>query len=127
MGFLLRLLLGTVICLSVTILRAQDDDRPKDAEGCKDSPLVMRFPGSIINSCENKGYEQADFPMADNQQKHLKGGSITRGISSPAKAPVKFRYFAIFKGVEKRRVRFRFYDLTKPDRGTQRRHVDIPR
>ena len=73
MGFLLRLLLGTVICLSVTILRAQGDDQPKDAEGCKNSPLVTRFPGSIINSCENKEYEQADFPMADNQQKHLEG------------------------------------------------------
>src|SRR3984893_13118019 len=73
MGSLLRLLLCTVICLSVTILRAQGDDQPKDAEGCKNSPLVTRFPGSIINSCENKEYEQADFPMADNQQKHLEG------------------------------------------------------
>jgi OmpA-OmpF porin, OOP family len=73
MRFLLRLLLGTVICLSVTTLRAQDDDKPKDAEGCKDSSLVTRFPGSIINSCENKEYEQADFPMPDNQQKHLEG------------------------------------------------------
>jgi hypothetical protein len=40
---LLRLLLGTVICLSVTTLRAQDDDKPKDAEGCKDAPLVTRI------------------------------------------------------------------------------------
>ena len=71
MRFLLRLLLGTVICLSVTTLHAQDDDKPKDAEGRKDSPRVTRFLGSIINSCENKEYEQADFPMPDNQQKHV--------------------------------------------------------
>jgi hypothetical protein len=73
MRFLLRLLLGAVICLSVTTLRAQGDDKPKDAEGCRDSHLVTRFPGSIVNSCENKEYERADFPMADNQQKHLGG------------------------------------------------------
>src|SRR5689334_13234059 len=49
------------------------DDKPKDAEGCKDSPLITRFPGSIINSCENKEYEQADFPMANNETKHVEG------------------------------------------------------
>jgi OmpA-OmpF porin, OOP family len=37
------------------------------------SPLIPRFPGSIIHSCENKEFEQADFPMADSQQKHLEG------------------------------------------------------
>jgi hypothetical protein len=79
MRFLLRLLLGTVICLSVTTLRAQDDDKPKDAEGCKDSPLVTR-----ISQCPTTS-------------RNMWKGSITRGIASPAKAPVKFRYFAIFK------------------------------
>jgi hypothetical protein len=73
MRLLLRLLLGIIIFLSVSTLRAQDDDKPKDAEGCKDSPLVTRFPGSIIHSCDNKEYEQADFPMLNNEQKHLEG------------------------------------------------------
>jgi hypothetical protein len=73
MRFLLRLMLGMVRCVSVTTLHAQDDDKPKDAEGCKDSPLITRFPGSIIHSCDNKEFEQADFPMADSQQKHLEG------------------------------------------------------
>lgn len=73
MGILLRLLLSTVICVCLATLRAQDDDKPKDAEGCKDSPLITRFPGSVIHSCDNKEYEQADFPMADGQQKHLEG------------------------------------------------------
>jgi hypothetical protein len=36
MRFLLRLMLGMVMCVSVTTLHAQDDDKPKDAEGCKD-------------------------------------------------------------------------------------------
>jgi outer membrane protein OmpA-like peptidoglycan-associated protein len=54
-------------------LRAQDEDKPTDAEGCKDSPLITRFPGSIIHSCENKEYEQADFPLPDNNLKHVEG------------------------------------------------------
>jgi hypothetical protein len=73
MRLLLRLLLGIIIFLSVSTLRAQDDDKPKDAEGCKDSPLITRFPGSIIHSCDNKEFEQADFPMANSEQKHLEG------------------------------------------------------
>ena len=59
-------------------MRAQDNDKPKDAEGCKDSPLVTRFPGGVINSCENKEFEQADFPLGNDKNgnvltKHLEG------------------------------------------------------
>jgi OOP family OmpA-OmpF porin len=51
-------------------LRAQE----VDAEGCKDSPLISRFPGSTIHSCENKEYEQADMPIADDgTTKHVEG------------------------------------------------------
>jgi OOP family OmpA-OmpF porin len=50
----------------------------EDAEGCSDSPLVNRFPNSHIDSCQNKDYEQADFPLpaaADGTSvtKHLEG------------------------------------------------------
>jgi outer membrane protein OmpA-like peptidoglycan-associated protein len=72
MKWAIRLALLTVIFVSAATLRAQDDDKPKDAEGCKDSPLISRFPGSVINSCDNKEYEQADFPMGETQ-KHLEG------------------------------------------------------
>jgi outer membrane protein OmpA-like peptidoglycan-associated protein len=36
-----------------------------DAEGCKDSPLITRFPGSTISSCDNKEYEQAEVSLKD--------------------------------------------------------------
>ena len=52
---------------------AQQEDKPKDAEGCKDSALITRFPGSIISSCDNKEYERADFPLADDKVKHVEG------------------------------------------------------
>lgn len=53
----MRFLLCTVICLSVTTARAQDDDKPEETEGCKDSPLITRFLGSIIHAGDNKEYE----------------------------------------------------------------------
>lgn len=47
---------------------------PDDAEGCKDSLLVSRYPGGKINSCENKEFEQADLPIgSDNQMRHVEG------------------------------------------------------
>jgi OOP family OmpA-OmpF porin len=72
MRMAIRLALSMLVLFCGATLRAQDDDKPKDAEGCKDSPLVSRFPGSTINSCDNKEFEQADFPMGDTQ-KHLEG------------------------------------------------------
>lgn len=70
------ILLATLL-LCTPILKAQDD-APKDAEGCKDSPLVTRFPGGIINSCENKEFDQFDFPMPPDRDgnaviKHVEG------------------------------------------------------
>ncbi|MGB9465924.1 MAG: OmpA family protein [Candidatus Acidiferrum sp.] len=78
MKLLVRLLMCSAILLFANTLRAQDDDKPKDAEGCKDSPLITRFPGSIIHSCENKEYEQADFPLGLDKDgsartKHVEG------------------------------------------------------
>lgn len=78
MKLLLRLLACSAIFFFAATLHAQDDDKPKDAEGCKDSPLISRFPGSIIHSCENKEYEQADFPLGldkdgNERTKHVEG------------------------------------------------------
>lgn len=60
-----KLGLGLLILfvLSLVPLASAQDDAPQDAEGCKDSPLIARFPGSHINSCENKEFEQAKIPV----------------------------------------------------------------
>jgi OmpA-OmpF porin, OOP family len=42
---------------------AQDEPR-KDAEGCKDFPLISRFPGSIINSCEHHEFDSYSMPVS---------------------------------------------------------------
>ncbi len=78
MKLLARLLFCCALLLFASNLRAQEEEKPQDAEGCKDSPLITRFPGSIIHSCENKEYEQADFPLGTDKDgaalnKHVEG------------------------------------------------------
>jgi outer membrane protein OmpA-like peptidoglycan-associated protein len=51
-------------------------EAPQDAEGCKDSPLVARFPGSHINSCEHKEFESVQMPVGRDKD----GGSIEKAI-----------------------------------------------
>jgi OmpA-OmpF porin, OOP family len=52
-----------VLCLAISLtpsLFAQ----AKDAEGCKDSPLISRFPGSVITGCDHKDDDVFKFTMA---------------------------------------------------------------
>jgi len=78
MKFFVRLIFCSLFLFCAFGVHAQDEEKPKDAEGCKDSPIISRFPGGIINSCENKEFEQADFPLGNDKdgnaiQKHLEG------------------------------------------------------
>jgi len=42
-------------------------DTSQDAENCKDSPLVSRFPGGHINNCEHKEYEEISVRTGTNK------------------------------------------------------------
>jgi outer membrane protein OmpA-like peptidoglycan-associated protein len=72
MKFTLKILL-LATSLFLTFNAVAQDDKPTDAEGCKDSPLITRMPGSIIHSCDNKEYEQADMPTGADTTKHVEG------------------------------------------------------
>ena len=68
-------LLAFVLVYSLIAVPARliaQEDAPQDAEGCKDSPIITRMPGSTIHSCENKEYEQVKMPVAKN-----KDGEVT--------------------------------------------------
>ncbi len=54
---------------------AQDEPR-KDADGCKDSQYVSRFPGSIINSCNHKEFESYSMPVS----KDADGNGVEKAI-----------------------------------------------
>lgn len=65
MKLIFKLILLSMALLLTLNLSAQDD-KPTDAEGCKDSPLISRMQGGLIHSCENKEYEQAEMPVGKN-------------------------------------------------------------
>ncbi len=68
-------LLCCAFLLCSPLLRAQDEER-KDAEGCKESPLVTRYPSGIINSCENREFDQYDFPLGNDKD----GNALTKHV-----------------------------------------------
>jgi OmpA-OmpF porin, OOP family len=55
--------LALVLVFVPALLIAQDD-APQDDDGCKDSSIITRMPGSTIHSCENKEFEQVKVPVA---------------------------------------------------------------
>jgi OOP family OmpA-OmpF porin len=63
----------TFLFLFSSAALAQDPD----AEGCSDSPLITRMPGSTIYTCENKEFDQFTFVVAskngEDVEKQLEG------------------------------------------------------
>jgi outer membrane protein OmpA-like peptidoglycan-associated protein len=53
-----------MLLVVVTPLWAQEPD----AEGCKDSLMITRMPGSKINSCESKEFDQVTLPMEPSEK-----------------------------------------------------------
>jgi outer membrane protein OmpA-like peptidoglycan-associated protein len=51
------------VALACCGLTANFAHAQQDAKGCTDSPYLSRFPGTIINSCEAKDDDTADFIM----------------------------------------------------------------
>jgi OOP family OmpA-OmpF porin len=60
------LLLSTTLLLTFNLF-AQETD----AEGCKDSPLITRMPGSSIKDCDNKEFEQAEMPVGKDAEGNI--------------------------------------------------------
>jgi len=55
------LVLGVALSVSMTFAYAQED-----AEGCKDSPLIQRMPGSTISTCEHAEFDSVEMPVGRN-------------------------------------------------------------
>ena len=65
-----RLLLLSAALLLTFNLVAQETD----ADGCKDSAIITRMPGSTIHSCENREFDQAKMRIdADGNEKAVEG------------------------------------------------------
>jgi len=59
----MRSMKPVVVALFVLSLASWSVAAPQDAEGCKDSPVITRFPGSVITDCEEKADKAFDFQM----------------------------------------------------------------
>ena len=105
---------------------AQEEER-KDAEGCKDSPLITRFPGSIINSCDNKEYDQADLPWKDGGTKHVEGEYHYWDIATrPGISEIQvFRNFQT--AIKNAGFTIDLHDVARSNRGAQRLDLDLHR
>jgi OOP family OmpA-OmpF porin len=57
----------TAISLAVCVLTGNSLHAQQDAKGCKDSPYISRFPGTIIGDCESKDDDTADFVMGEGK------------------------------------------------------------
>ncbi len=60
-------------CCSLLIFGGLVQLRAQDAKGCKDSPVITRFPGSTIYSCKDAGFSQFDFPLPASKKRHVEG------------------------------------------------------
>lgn len=63
------LLLCLAVPLASSFCAAQTQP---DAKGCKDSPLVTRFPGSFITGCADKAFDGYDFTVTVDKQNKTK-------------------------------------------------------
>lgn len=45
----------------------------QDAEGCKDSPLIGRFPGSVIKACKDMADDKFDFTLDGGKKQPVEG------------------------------------------------------
>ena len=68
----------------------------QDAKGCQDSPLVSRFPGSVIVQCSHKDDETFTFTLAKGVQKSIEGDhrEIIYAFPATASGPQVRRNFA---------------------------------
>ncbi len=66
------LALGLAFPLSLSLAFAQE----QDAEGCKDSPLIQRMPGSTIATCDHKEFDSVEMPVGKNAD----GDPVTKNI-----------------------------------------------
>src|SRR5438105_12436874 len=61
-----NLLLAAVLLLAASARAAEPDP-----EGCKDSPLVQRFPGASMVSCEGKEFDEIEIPVGLDESKSV--------------------------------------------------------
>jgi OmpA-OmpF porin, OOP family len=68
-----------VLCLTLAALSHPSLAQEEDAEGCTDSPLITRMPGSALQRCDKKEYDQFDFTVATSAE----SGDVSKHVEGP--------------------------------------------
>src|ERR1700733_492732 len=74
---------GIFLALTTALAAAQ----PKDVEGSKDSPLISRYPGSIIIDYKTKEFDEFNLPVS----KVASGGPKTLHLEGKV-THIKYRF-----------------------------------
>src|SRR5271154_5646953 len=61
------------MCLAALLAIQVCSAQTKDAQGCKDSPLISRFPGSVLTSCADKADDSFKFTVENGKIKVVEG------------------------------------------------------
>jgi len=64
---------AVLLSLALPSLALLSAAQTPDAKGCKDSPLLTRFPGSYIHDCTHSDDDKFEFPLPNNGRKKLEG------------------------------------------------------
>lgn len=76
-----------LLCLALPLASQLCGAQAKDAEGCKDSPLITRFPGSVITGCKQANDDVYSFEMGPGKPaKKVEGKSLHINYKYPATA-----------------------------------------
>ena len=75
-----------VLAVAVEMMCTVGGWAQNDAAGCKDSPILTRFPGSYIAACSKKDDDAYDFPIANKPKLHLEGALETITYQFPRTA-----------------------------------------
>lgn len=75
-----------LLCLTAALAAPVAIAQAKDAEGCKDSPLVGRFPGSVITQCDQKADNTFTFDLGNGKHNTVEGSYLVLNYDYPKSA-----------------------------------------
>ena len=65
---------AAILCLALQLLALPAAGAPQtDARGCQDHQLFTRMPDFWIHSCQEKGFDTHDFPVAKGKTERVEG------------------------------------------------------
>jgi outer membrane protein OmpA-like peptidoglycan-associated protein len=81
-----------LLCLAVAFAAHVCTAQAQDAKGCKDSPLIGRFPGSVITGCTDKAFDGYSFTVTvekQNKPKRVEGKYFQLNYNWPSRTASK--------------------------------------